>query len=202
MIGLRFSTDRLTFVLFAAAVTLSAAGCASVPENKVSWYRWPKAVYTGVPEREFEKLGQVRTRVEYNSLDFEHEESRLCKNYFNRAAQDLLKRARQVGADAVIDMRSVVFQLDGKIETYDTPECTDDGVEGQVLAQGVAIKWKKPLGKGESQKMKTYSQKAREVQARGSSPVLAPGRQPAASPEAAPQQEPAFEPEMQARPAL
>ena len=51
--------------------------------------------------------------------------------------------ARHQGADAVVDIKSVVFLENGKQETYSTPECSDDGFEGQILLQGVAIKWKK-----------------------------------------------------------
>ncbi len=135
---------KSSLLLTIIGITLAfGLGCTTVPENKVTWHKWPKGVFHGVPDRQFEKLGQVRTRIEYNSLDFENDENKLCKNYFNKAANDLLKRAKKVGADAVIDVKAVVFQIDGKTETYDNPECTDDGVEGQVLAQGVAVRWKR-----------------------------------------------------------
>jgi hypothetical protein len=128
------------FCLLAAATVLQA--CSSVPEPKVTWYKFPKRAYLGVPDRPFSKLGQVRTRIAYSTLNFDVDENLLCKNYFNKAAVDLVKRAKEVGADAVIDVRSVVFQMDGKTQTFDSPECVDDGAEGQILAQGVAIKWK------------------------------------------------------------
>jgi hypothetical protein len=125
------------------------SGCASVPQNQLKRYKWPRGVYRGVPTKEFQKLGRVRTRVDYASLDFERTEAELCRNYFAKAAQDLLRRAREAGADAVIDLKSAVFQLDGQVDFFDTPECSDDGIQGSVLAQGVAIKWKAPLAEGE-----------------------------------------------------
>jgi hypothetical protein len=53
-----------------------------------------------------------------------------------------VKYAKQQGADAVIDVRSVVFFEDGSRETYQTAECSDEGDTGQILAQGVAVRWK------------------------------------------------------------
>ncbi len=186
------SSLLLTFIGTTLAFGL---GCTTVPENKVTWHKWPKGVFHGVPDRQFEKLGQVRTRIEYNSLDFENDENKLCKNYFNKAANDLLKRAKKVGADAVIDVKAVVFQIDGKTETYDNPECTDDGVEGQVLAQGVAVRWKrtsdgKILG-GTPDEVKARAYAKAHPEKKIASRVLAPAtppksaleRQPASSSE-------------------
>jgi hypothetical protein len=45
---------------------------------------------------------------------------------------------------------------DGKSETYKTPECSDDGGEGQILTQGVAVKWK-----GELAEAGTWSDEAK-----------------------------------------
>lgn len=169
---------HLSIFLIAAAALLSS--CTTVPEPRTTWHRWPKGAYLGVPERPFDKLGQVRTRIEYNSLDFENDEAKLCKNYFNKAAADLLHRAKEVGADAVIDVRAVVFQIDGKTDTFETPECSDDGVEGQVLAQAVAVKWKRgPDGKvigGKKAIRQTVSQLKREKAGRVVAPVFAPTR--------------------------
>ena len=109
-------------------------------------YTWPTTAYIGEPDRPYEKLGLVRTKVEYPSLDPTREESALCKNYFNKGAIDLVKRARKVGADAVIDVRSAVFLFDGRAETYPSAQCSDDGQEGQVLMQGIAVKWKQADG--------------------------------------------------------
>lgn len=95
----------------------------------------------GDVKRPYKKLGQVRTKVNYNTLDWIHEEDQLCRNYYNKGVHDLVKRAQDQGADAVIDIQSVVFNdLDGE-ETYPTPECSDDGQEGQILLQGIAVKW-------------------------------------------------------------
>jgi uncharacterized protein YbjQ (UPF0145 family) len=66
----------------------------------------------------------------------------LCRNYYNKAAYLLLKEAKKVGADAVIQVRSVVFMLDGKMSEFSTPECSDDGAEGEILLRGIAIKYK------------------------------------------------------------
>lgn len=105
-------------------------------------YAFPKEAFIGEPDRPYEALGLVRTRVNFPSLDPRHDESQLCANYFNKAARDLLNRAREQGGDAVIDIKSVVFLIDGRSEVHPTPECSDDGAEGQVLAQGIAVKWK------------------------------------------------------------
>ena len=50
--------------------------------------------------------------------------------------------AKKQGGDAVIDLKSVVYLEDGRREMYPSAECSDDGIEGQVLCQGIAIKWK------------------------------------------------------------
>jgi len=121
-------------------ILLSA--CASLSTPQQSHYFFPKnAVYIGKIDRPYKTLGVVRTKLNYPSLDPNYEEDDLCRNYFNQAAHDLLKRAREHGADAVIDMRSVIFMEDGSQKIYPTPECSDDGEEGQILAQGVAIEW-------------------------------------------------------------
>lgn len=122
-------------------VLLSA--CTTLPTPKQTQYGFPKkSVYIGQVDRPYQTLGFVRTRVNYPSLDPNIEEQALCQNYFNKAAHDLLERAKEHGADAVIDMKSVVFLEDGRQEIYPTPECADDGEEGQILAQGIAIRWK------------------------------------------------------------
>jgi hypothetical protein len=95
------------------------------------------------PTRPFEFVGWVKTKVNYVTLDPQHDEAQLCENYFNKAVRDLVKQARDHGGDAVIEVRSVVFLVDGRQETYPKAECADDGEEGQVLAVGKAIKWKK-----------------------------------------------------------
>lgn len=127
-------------------LSLSAAlliSCSSIPTPHQRQHVFPKtSVYLEKVDRPYTVLGWVRTKVDYPSLDPNFEEDDLCRNYFNKAAHDLLERAKKSGGDAVIDMKSVVFLEDGRKETYSTPECADDGMEGQILAQGIAIKWK------------------------------------------------------------
>jgi hypothetical protein len=114
-----------------------------LPPPKFTRHGFPKgSVFAGDSDRPYEVQGWVRTKVNYTSLDPGHEEDDLCRNAYNKAANDLLERAKKNGADAVIDMKSVVFLEDGRRETYSTPECADDGQEGQILAQGIAVKWK------------------------------------------------------------
>ncbi|MDR3605804.1 MAG: hypothetical protein P4M08_00310 [Oligoflexia bacterium] len=100
--------------------------------------------FVQVPARPCKVLGQVKTKVTYQSVDFEHEDDQLCRNYYNKAVIDLVDRAKAVGADAVINIRSVVFYEDGTSETFKTPECSDDGEEGEVLAVATAVKWLPP----------------------------------------------------------
>lgn len=126
------------------------SSCTTLPTPKVKPYEFPENVFIGksLPTTPFERVGLVRTKVNFNSLDPNHEEGFLCRNYYNKAARDLLKRARNAGADAVIELKSVVFLVSGEVETHDSPECADDGQEGQVLTQGIAVRWlanSKPL---------------------------------------------------------
>ncbi len=119
------------------------AGCAThLPDPKMTKYAFPKSkAYVGDVKRPYTKLGVVRTKVNFNTLDWVHEEEQLCRNYYNKGVRDLVDRAHDQGADAVIDVKSVVFSDLGGAETFPTPECSDDGQEGQILLQGVAIKW-------------------------------------------------------------
>jgi hypothetical protein len=126
--------------LIAALVTLGA--CTTLPKPKHDKFRYPKDAYVETPKRAYVPVGTVRSKVNFTSLDPNHEETELCKNYYNKAVAELVKFAHAKGADAVIDVKSVVFLEDGRVETYKTPECSDDGGEGQILAQGTAIRWK------------------------------------------------------------
>lgn len=115
-----------------------------MPKHKK--YEMPKNAWisgTPEPKRPFQALGTVRTKVNFVTLNFDEEEGNLCDNYFKKAIADLLKRADEQGADGVIRIQSVVFLEDGRQETYSNAECSDDGAEGQILAQGVAIRFKK-----------------------------------------------------------
>lgn len=122
---------------------LGLAGCSSIPEPKHAKYEWPKGLaFIGDPGRPYETLGSVRARADFSNVDFGDHEEALCRNYFNKASRELVKFAKQAGGDAVIDVRSVVVLLDGKVETYPKAECSDEGAEGQVLVRGIAVRWK------------------------------------------------------------
>ncbi|NDG83788.1 MAG: hypothetical protein EBX52_01975 [Proteobacteria bacterium] len=106
-----------------------------------------KQVYHELPtgewkDRPFEVMGWVRSKAVWPTLDQDQYNEGLCRNYFNKAARGLLQEAKKAGADAVIQVRSVVFLLDGKVGEYPTAECSDDGAEGEVLVRGIAIKFK------------------------------------------------------------
>jgi len=111
-------------------------------------YRFPKErVYIEEPEakdagRPYQPLGWVKSKASWSTLDQDPNSSRLCRNYFNKAAKILLDEALKAGADAVIKVRSVVLLLDGNLEFHPRAECSDDGAEGEVLLQGIAIKFK------------------------------------------------------------
>jgi hypothetical protein len=111
-------------------------------------YRFPRErVYIEEPEgkdsgRPYQPLGWVKSKATWSTLDQDPNSPRLCRNYFNKAAKSLLEEAHKAGADAVIKVRSVVLLLDGKLEFHPRAECSDDGAEGEVLLQGIAIKFK------------------------------------------------------------
>jgi hypothetical protein len=132
--------NRVFVVIF---IGMSGVGCATLPTPNVKKYGFPKQfAFFGDVKRPYEALGQVRSRATFQSLDPGHEESELCKNYFNKAVRELVSTAKKQGGDAVIDVKSVVFLEDGRREEYTTAECSDDGMEGEVLCQGIAVKWK------------------------------------------------------------
>lgn len=115
-----------------------------MPEPQHKSYHFPKgkAFVEGV-KRPYKVLGVVRAKVNFPTLDPMREEVDLCKNYYFKAVKDLVSSADEQEADAVVDVRSVVFLADGRREVYPTPECSDDGLEGQILVQGLAVKWEK-----------------------------------------------------------
>ena len=133
--------SRLAFAWCGFAL-LASAGCRTLSDPEVKEYPFPTNVYVGEPGRPFQALGRVRTKVEWTSLNSTEDEDKLCLNYYNKALFDLYMRARERGADAVVGARSVTFQMDGKVEAHRSPECSDDGQTGQILAEGVAVKWK------------------------------------------------------------
>jgi len=127
----------------AAIIFLGLFGCSTLPPSHFKHYQFPKEeAFYGNTQRPYLTLGTVRAKVDFNSLDDNHEEKDLCRNYFNKAVRDLVATAKKRGGDAVIDVKSVVYLEDGHQETYARPECSDDGLEGQSLAQGIVIKWK------------------------------------------------------------
>lgn len=134
----------IRFRLLAVLGLLSGVGCSSLPEPKFTSYSFPEgsAFVDEKPTRRYKVLGPVRVRVNFSSLNAEREETELCRNFYNKGANDLFKRAqRERKADAVIDVRSVVYYMDGKSKKFSSPECADDGAEGQILMEGKAIRY-------------------------------------------------------------
>lgn len=128
-----FSVFGLCFFSFA---------CTTLPKITHKKYSFPDGkAYLSEPSRPYEKLGVVRSKVNYPTLDPDSDETRLCPNYFNKSVGELVKFAEEKGANAVIQVKSVVFLIDGRREVYPQPECSDDGSEGQVLTEGIAVKW-------------------------------------------------------------
>src|SRR4051812_3241357 len=100
---------------FSLFLTLGLAACTSLPKPRYTAYRFPQEAFVGEVRRAHQVIGRVRSKFEYNSLDPSHEDPQLCRNFYNRAVVDLLRRAKERGADAIIDVRSVVFMEDGKM---------------------------------------------------------------------------------------
>jgi hypothetical protein len=144
---------------FSTLAMLSFA-CASMPEPKMDKATFPKGqAYMGdVKGRPYEKLGLVRARKDFETLDPVHDEKELCQNYFNKTVRDLVKEAKKQGGDAVIEVRSIVFYEDGSSKLYTTPECSDEGQEGQILTQGIAIKWRPLPDNGDDTEIAPKSQ--------------------------------------------
>jgi len=116
--------------------------CTTLPTIHHKEYSYPgEKAFVGKVDRPYKAMGKVRAKVNFQSLDPNREETDLCINYYNKAVIDLLEMAKDRGADAVVDVKSVVFFEDGRFELFSTPECADDGIEGQVLTQGIAVKW-------------------------------------------------------------
>ena len=119
------------------------ASCATLPSIKHKEYAFPREAYPGIPDRPYEVIGSVRSKENFPTLDPEIDQAFLCRNYFNKAVLKLVRDSKRVGADAVIDIKSVIFLMDGRSEAHSSAECYDDGAEGQVLARGLAVKWLK-----------------------------------------------------------
>ncbi len=124
------------------------ACASSLPKERHDVHRFPeKLVFVEEPtgefkSREYEVLGWVRSRAHYPTMEQDPNSDRLCRNYYNKAASELLTEAKKAKAEAVIRVRSIVLLMDGRVEEHVTPECSDDGAEGEVLLRGVAIRWK------------------------------------------------------------
>jgi hypothetical protein len=116
-------------------------GCSKIFTTQHKWYSFPEHARFEEPSQPYKRIGIVRSKVNFTSLDDRYDETTLCKNYFNKAIADLVKMAKDKGADAVVRVRSVVFLGNGVQEFYTTAECADDGIEGQILAEGIAINW-------------------------------------------------------------
>ena len=144
------SLDRVVAAWFAVVgLSVAVAGC-SAPKVKpplppvIEGPLLPKAVYFGKPPYKYKGLGVVRASKTFSTLNLEMTdeiEAAYCKKVFVDAVNELLQLSKTNGGDGVADVHSVVFLADGRQESFDRPECTDDGEEGEVLVQGVAIKW-------------------------------------------------------------
>lgn len=131
--------------LSGAGLALALSACSTLPSQSHSTYAFPKDATVVTPKRLFTRLGMVKAKANYPTLEEDEENAQKnCRNYYNKAVSDLVKLAKKQGADAVIEVRSVVFLIDGKTEMFDRPECIDDGADAQVLVAGVAVKWEKP----------------------------------------------------------
>jgi hypothetical protein len=137
---------RIHRVLIFTLSLLSVGACSTIPSVKHEPHHWPKGeAFFGAPSdiKPYDSLGLVRSRADYPSLTNDDDEHILCINYFNKAVKDLVKYAKKMGGDAVINVKSVVFLMDGKTDSFDRAECIDEGHEGQALAVGQAIRYKK-----------------------------------------------------------
>jgi hypothetical protein len=138
----------LKTVLGAALLGVGLFSCATLPEANV--------FVDEKPTKPFKVLGPVRVRVNFDSMNPDRDEQELCRNAFNKGSADLLKRAkRELKAHAVMEVRSVVYYIDGKTNTFSSPECADDGGEGQILMQGKAIRYLRKKKKKDAPEVET-----------------------------------------------
>ena len=126
-------------------IVLLLSSCSTLPAPQVKRYEFPReGVFLAEPDRPYEVMGLVRSKAKWPTLLLpDADEQGLCRNYYNKASADLLKRAREAGADAVASIKSVVFLVTGKRVEYTTAECSDDGENGEILMEGVAVRFKK-----------------------------------------------------------
>jgi hypothetical protein len=141
IIKIRNTPTKSLKTLSSAFIICYFTACATLPDVHHKWTSFPKEAFVEKPSRPYTVIGRVRSKVDYQSLDPNNEEGKLCRNYYNQAVKKLVEYAKAKGADAVIEVRAVVFLMDGRNEKYKQPECADDGGEGQALAEGFAVKW-------------------------------------------------------------
>lgn len=137
--------NRLFVGVCSFAILVCVSSCSSLPTVKHKSYEFPKnRAFIGVPKNlpRYEKKGLAKGRASFATLEPEGDVDSLCNNYFNKAVSNLVDRAKENGGDAVIDVKSVTFLMDGKVETYSRAECVDDGESGDVYVQGVVVKFK------------------------------------------------------------
>ncbi len=143
---MEISANRIRCVALALALTLTTA-CTTAVKSEFSLHHFPKGkAFVERPQRPFEILGSVKAKADFSTLETDEPrraDQSICRNYYNKAVKDLVRLAKRHGGDAVIQVRSVTFLETGQSETYSTPECADDGGEGQVLVTGIVVKWKK-----------------------------------------------------------
>ncbi len=130
-----------TQLVLLALVFCSA--CSSLPTVTHKKYPFPEKAHIGVPKNlpPYEKLGLVKARATFETMELDSDPDARCRNYFNKAVKDLVRIAAENKGDAVIDVRSVTFLMDGKTETYPRPECVDEGDVGEVYVQGISIRF-------------------------------------------------------------
>lgn len=130
-------------ICFGAGLALLGVSCTTLPEPKLERHKFPaRNAFVEPVKFAYTALGSVRARRDFSTLDPVHDEGDICKNAYNGAVQELVKTAHAKGGDAVINVKSIVFYEGGKSEVYKTAECSDEGDSGQVLVQGVAVKYK------------------------------------------------------------
>lgn len=124
---------------------LTLLACSTTTSQRFEKYSFPPDSYVVGKsiERSYQVLAPVKTRVDYETSQKEPGVD-LCHNAFNKGAQDLVTLAKRNGADAVIEVSSVVFAADRKASTFPIPECSVEGPHGQILMQGTAVKWSSP----------------------------------------------------------
>jgi hypothetical protein len=132
-------------LVLCVGLPLLISGCSTLPTVSHKKYDFPENAYIGVPKNlpRYERLGLVKSKAAFETIDLESDPDERCKNYFNKAVRDLVKLAQKNGADAVIEVQSVTFLMTGKVETYPRAECVDEGDVGEVYVQGTAIRFVK-----------------------------------------------------------